>query len=620
MPPWSFPQSYCQSIDSSLTSYSSTSLGAKTVLDAQYAFCASWTNTIWQTSLYIAVAFWVFVTALNVLHSFEWGDLTGYSLQRLIKVIAHQVWWLLAALASFYLLLLAEQFVYLVAHIFTAFLGGNQWHTDAITWNQYGSMINDTASYIQWDQSCHSGPGVCSSPPFGTQDIFLLGFKRDWVIQSLQDLAGWLPNLILAVRFVMMLIIIGSAPIAFIARCHHITRGLFRHWFTFWLELEAMSLVGALGIVVYHSLQGPLNQLNLFNTSNWNGWDNVHTDKGTLQNAEFLRLTLVALIGGVAFAFIMRAVGNFVTTMMGFFTTQKNAENAEGAQIAGGIGIGAALVFTGIALAPLTAGGSIAAGWLAAAAAAPAIAGAVPQLLQAGNVPGAGGNFVAASIAAAGTGIAGLGDGLYRNYGAAGRLARQNANQAYELQQARQALMESNELTGNLADPIITAQLPNGTPTQYQSAEVVADILTNQATPIFQPGGGISGWALQNNRGTITDAELNRVIASNPGAAPTSDLGRMRRVVELTNIARVDPGTRSQILQAAQEAYWVQNAQSLRAGVARGVARVNPLRSTTPFTDGLSALEREYGRGRATTESPVRRGQNFLRAFRRGDL
>lgn len=576
MPPWSFPSAFCNAINGSVqwTGTGGTDLKGA-VPDGDYAFCTSWTIDVWQTCLYIGLAFWVFMTALNVLHSFEWGELSGYSLQRLLKVIAHQVGWLLAALASFYLLLLAHQFVYMIVRIFVSYTstanidsgpqGIPQWHTDAI-WARYQWMLTDVQNHIVWDQSCHNGEVACTvSPPMDPSKVAFLGYTWDWVQNALGDLAGWLPSAILASRFVMMLIVIGTAPIAFIARCHQLTRGLFRHWLTFWLELEAMSLVGALGILVYATLEHPLPWDHL-NDSNF-AWENISGSTSqqlsdayvaSIKNANYIRLTLVALIGGAAIAFLVRAVGGFISNIIAYFTTQQHLENAETQR---DVGIG------------------IAVGELAVAAFQPEL---LPLAMAGGAAIGAG--VQASQITSTPQGAGFSANGLASNLAGAGAQAgnivegvRGLPGKYRAISQARQQAL--TETADDLIDQaFVDAQQPVQQANPWGSNVAGWQGLQGTRDQFLEPFQAIKGdgEATQVNAAEVYKADLHgakRVVMSDK--AGVSDVrvqvGDDAYVPLATIEARQNTVQFRERLSFAKQAQEVVNAQRLRGNAAQPV-------------------------------------------------
>jgi hypothetical protein len=245
MPPWNNDTGYCDAMKG--LSWTSDSV-----------FCLSGASTFWQTCLFIGLAFWGFFTVLQLFSAFDIQHAHGQALGRTVTHLVRQVILLLLACASFFLLMLVHQLVYLICNS----LVGKElppWRVDDL-WLGDGGQNVLLALRIQLDAPYANNPllNICNIFSGGNCGFGQPQVGGNTFFQIAQGV-GFLANMMLqstgAIRFVIMLVLLGAAPLAIItAGFPHLRERVFRLWLTKWLELEGLAIVAALGLAAFQAV------------------------------------------------------------------------------------------------------------------------------------------------------------------------------------------------------------------------------------------------------------------------------------------------------------------------------------------------------------------------------
>jgi hypothetical protein len=214
--------------------------------------------SFWQTCLFIGLAFWGFFTVIQLFSAFDIQHAHGQALGRTMNHLLRQMILLLLACASFFLMMLVHQLVYLICNS----LVGKElpaWRVDDL-WLGDGGQNVLMALRIQLDAPYANSPlldlcntfsgGNCGfgQPQIGGNSFFQIAQGIGFLLNMMLQATG-------AIRFVIMLVLLGAAPLAIMcAGFSHLRERVFRLWLTKWLELEGFAIVAALGLAAFQSV------------------------------------------------------------------------------------------------------------------------------------------------------------------------------------------------------------------------------------------------------------------------------------------------------------------------------------------------------------------------------
>src|SRR5579885_2595186 len=275
MPPWDFSTgsalaTYCQAMDT----YAKGGIGAYGVggwntWTSDNVFCLLGAGEFWKIALYIALAFWGFFTVLQLFTVFDIQHAHGHALARAMQHLLGQVVIFFLALGSFFMLLLAHQLTWLIED---AIVGGNLplWRVDAVWYGNLGitSNGNPTPGALLIIQAAinslggatfdSSGGSNCgnsggSGQPNNCQSIF--GIPIGNIANGLTFVSNTILQGTGSIRFVVMLILLGIAPVAIIC-CgfRRFREAVFMRWLESWLELEGLALLTAFGVAAFEQV------------------------------------------------------------------------------------------------------------------------------------------------------------------------------------------------------------------------------------------------------------------------------------------------------------------------------------------------------------------------------
>ncbi len=373
MPPWVPPNDYCNNMSGTVASGPSGGWPAIKTFGGSWTsdnvFCMAGAATFWQTCLYIAIAFWGFFTVLQLFTTFDIQHSYGHALGRAVQHLLRQIILFFLACGSFFMMLLVHQLVWLIEN---AVVGGgiDQWRVDGI-W--LGTVDHPGATQIMmFAQLAMGTPGffdwVGGGNWAGTPSIFTNTLPQ--IFYGLGSVQDTLLQATGSIRFVVMLLLVGTAPLAIISSGFHQFRTMvFRRWLELWLELEGLAILTALAISGFARVGCGQPNLGRCLTS-----DNIRkflqsliSSMGPGGNTKpdisiifpnlkgmdsmqliFLMLAFTAIICGLQLAYIWNLIGNLITMGTGMYeasynrgvATAKAGENA----VAGALEIGGAIL------------------------------------------------------------------------------------------------------------------------------------------------------------------------------------------------------------------------------------------------------------------------------------
>jgi hypothetical protein len=312
MPPWVTNTDYCGTYNL----FQGYALkvddpGGSSGWTSDNAFCLSAVGDGWQVVLYIALAFWGFLTVVNLLAMFDLRKMGGgETVSGTVKAIAGQVATLIAVCTSFFLLLVAHRALYLLVQA----LAGGDLHgrVDALWDDNHAGAVSNAAQF-----ALGHGGGIWD---WIRTHIIQWIFGGDFPIDDTVGSFTWSAarsglgavDLIMvqgvgAIRFVVMSILVITAPLAWMAAGNQHTRPAFEFWLKEWLNLEGMAVFTAMGLAAY-------NHIIVCSTSTPNGscerpaQDMLGQHLGESQYA-FMLLAFTALISGPMLAYMWRIIG-----------------------------------------------------------------------------------------------------------------------------------------------------------------------------------------------------------------------------------------------------------------------------------------------------------------------
>lgn len=309
MPPWQQDTSYCKSAGGIYADG----------WTSDTVFCMSGAVSFWQTCLYIALAFWGFFTVLQLFTAFDIQHGHGHALARAMQHLMRQIIIFFIACGSFFMLLLAHQLVWLLSN---SLVGGGlpQWRVDALWGKQYGWQVADDArnsvaipcsnplncisDIINWFSGSNQ-PGQNQDFGFTWSAIwYALGYVEDTILQAVGS-----------IRFLVMLLLVGSAPLAIVASgFDHFKRAVFFRWLELWLELEGLAILSALAIAGFNHVICPATGSALGPNASVCVIDTTHKPDGMReQQYAYLLLGFAGIICGLQLGYIWRFIGQLIT-------------------------------------------------------------------------------------------------------------------------------------------------------------------------------------------------------------------------------------------------------------------------------------------------------------------
>ncbi|HEX6778955.1 MAG TPA: hypothetical protein VF099_12180, partial [Ktedonobacterales bacterium] len=345
MPPWSVPTNYCNAMAGDKAASQPGWPDIKVYggsWTSDNVFCMAGAAGFWQTCLYIALAFWGFFTVLQLFTTFDIQHGHGHALARAIQHLMRQVILFCLACGSFFLMLLVHQLTWLMEN---AIVGGglDQWRVDGI-WA--GTATTPGASQVMAEALQAIGQpnfwqnisGGTSSAPWNFNDpsIFSntlpqiwsgLGFVQMTVLQATGS-----------IRFVVMFLLVGVAPLAIISSSFHPLRhAVFQRWLNLWLELEGLALLTALGVTAFSRSMCGTPGLQCLNTNLLQILEDLLAGKqppqvltanmGPMQFA-FLMLGFAAIVCGLQLGYIWNLIGNMLSMGTEMYQAQYNRDVA----------------------------------------------------------------------------------------------------------------------------------------------------------------------------------------------------------------------------------------------------------------------------------------------------
>src|SRR5262249_38727364 len=118
-----------------------TTTSTYSIWSSDHVFCLPWTGDLWQLLLYLAGSLWLFFLVLNLLSSFEWRGLAGYTPAELLKAVGKSLGLLVVAFGSFGLLLLVHQVNFLLINSLVGDL--SPWRVDSL-WGKLVHLVTDS--------------------------------------------------------------------------------------------------------------------------------------------------------------------------------------------------------------------------------------------------------------------------------------------------------------------------------------------------------------------------------------------------------------------------------------------------------------------------------------------
>ncbi len=355
MPPWDFSTgsalaTYCQAMDT----YAKGGIGAYGVggwntWTSDNVFCLLGAGEFWKIALYIALAFWGFFTVLQLFTVFDIQHAHGHALARAMQHLLGQVVIFFLALGSFFMLLLAHQLTWLIED---AIVGGNLplWRVDAVWYGNLGITSSNghvtpgaldiitaaqNAIGAPSGDAASSGGSNCASQggnnvTLGCQSIF--GIPLSNILFALAFTGQTILQGTGAIRFVVMLVLVGIAPVAIVCSGFHRFRmAVFTRWLEAWLELEGLAILTAFGIAGFEWVicgDSNLDCLKPLSTSQ-NPVVPGSLNGMSPMEAVFLMLGFVGVVAGLQIAYIWRLLGNMLTMGTDMYQAQYNRDVAE---------------------------------------------------------------------------------------------------------------------------------------------------------------------------------------------------------------------------------------------------------------------------------------------------
>ena len=325
MPPWQQDQGYCN--------HASGLYGGSWTSDN--VFCNGGAVSFWQTSLYIALAFWGFFTVLHLFTAFDIQHSHGHALARAMQHLMRQVILFFIACGSFFLMLLAHQLVFLISN---ALVGGHlpQWRVDALWGAGYGDQVlkdteNSVSINCDWSPTnwgnCLADVGNWLSGGNVPNQNQIYGFTWAAIASGLGAIEDTILQATGSIRFLVMLLLVGSAPLAIIAGgFEHFKRSVFFRWLEMWLELEGLAILSAVAIACFERVVCPAagqSSASVCSIGIAGGNDSPINGIGKQQYA-FLLLGFAGIICGLQVAYVWRFIGQIITIGTGMYQADYN--------------------------------------------------------------------------------------------------------------------------------------------------------------------------------------------------------------------------------------------------------------------------------------------------------
>lgn len=338
MPPWNNdPLQYCPS----------------QLLSSDDVFCDPKIIHFWMVSLGLALLFWGLLTVATLLPLFHSGHHEQAVAGEVLRRLLIQMGLLVLTACSFYLLEVVNQGEFYLIDALTPLHSATGVCVDCLWKGPVADMITQVHDLIQ-NQGTDDifqtlSGGQWTFAPTDSPTAGLFGQSWGQLIGGLATFAATFSTLGPAVRYVVLVLAVGSAPFALMAAGHRATRALFSLWLHLWGELVVLAFLSALVVAGWHAISDQVSyQLDA-------------------QTSAYVGLAALGILGGMNLAYIMRIMGSFLQTTSGFY--QANFQR-ESSTIWGAIKLGAAVVGTAVGVGAAVGGGTAALGGEATAGAA----------------------------------------------------------------------------------------------------------------------------------------------------------------------------------------------------------------------------------------------------------